>query len=123
MVAYLADRALPGVIPESIYDGGDQTVTAVFTLTAALGLNDTITMMTIPNGAYIDDLTVTSSILESAVGNTLAFSLGDSNSTGRYMTALKQPSNVLGISAGKINVFPTSGTTLTYGYQIGSNTG
>jgi len=124
MTAYFADRALSGVIPESIFDGGDQTVTAVFTLTAALANTDTVTFMTIPNGAYIDDLTVTSSIIDSGVGNAFRFSLGDSNAAGRYMTAVAQPNNTTGLVGTKINVFPTSSPGgLTYGYLIGTNTG
>lgn len=94
MTAYLGTLAQPGV--NAVQNvAGDVTMVSTFALTAALALNDTITMMNVPENAIITGLRFwTVQALDTNGTSTLAFDVGDGTTANRFIAALAQGNDV-----------------------------
>ena len=94
MAAYLANKAQPGINPKFLEEG-QTAVCAVFALTAALAAADTITFMTLPVGATVFDMAISSDTpLDTNVASTLSFQVGDGVTANRYIATHVQGNNI-----------------------------
>lgn len=113
---YVGTRAVKGVEPIAHIEGSVTAVISTFALSAAFVINDVVQMATIPTGAYITDVVLsTDTALDTSATGLIRYQVGDSNSANRYFTATINPGNNVPLSA----VHAQAGI----GYQIGTNTG
>lgn len=74
---------------------GTLNVSSVFALSAALAINDVITMMNLPVGANIVDVIISSdTALDTNGASTLSYQVGDAGNATRYITTHVQGNNI-----------------------------
>lgn len=106
------------------------SVTGVYTLTAALALNDVIQMVKVPLGACIQEILVTADDLDTG-GSAIRFQCGDGGSAARFIAANAVGSNAglaarLDTHAGHGYVYPAEDTidlTVSTGPTGGATSG
>lgn len=75
-------------------EAGQIAVCSVFPLSAALTLGDTITMLSLPVGAIVFDMTISSdTALDTNAASTLAYQVGDGVTATRYIGTHPQGNN------------------------------
>ena len=73
---------------------GQIQVCSVFALSAALAINDDITMLKLPIGAVVCDVCISSdAALDTNAASTLSFQVGDQTMANRYITTHLQGNN------------------------------
>jgi hypothetical protein len=90
---------------------GSSVRVSTFALTAALALNDTITMCYLPDNAVVLDVAIaTDTALDTNAASTIAYDVGDAGSANRFIAAVAQGNNI---------PLPITASTLsaTMGYQ------
>jgi len=76
-------------------EAGQCQVCSVFALSAALAINDVINMLTLPIGATVCDVCISSdTALDTNAASTLAFQVGDQGNATRYIATHVQGNNI-----------------------------
>lgn len=109
---YLSNKAASTVQPK-FNASGSIPVYASAALTTALGVGDTVQMMTIPAGATIVSVVLDSDSLDSNASKTIKFDVGDATVANRFLAASTLP------QAGGAAV---ANVAAAYGYQYAANT-
>lgn len=95
MATNYTTQASKAVLPPRFVHAGQIQVSSVFALTAALAVNDVITMAQLPIGAVVMDVIIsTDTALDTnAGGSTISFQVGDQGSATRYIGTKTQGGN------------------------------
>jgi hypothetical protein len=92
--AYLTQASKARANPKFI-EAGQVQVCSVFALSAALAAGDTIAMLTMPIGATVCDVCISSDTpLDTNVASTLSFQVGDAALATRYIGTHVQGNNI-----------------------------
>lgn len=94
MATLLSDKAVAGVQPKASINR-DITVVSVFTLSAALALNDIIRGTEMPNGATVTDVVLSTTDLDTNGTPLISVSVGDTGDPDRFIL-----SNIVGRAGG-----------------------
>lgn len=94
MTTYSGTKQATGIQPKFI-ERGEIKVCSSFALSAALVLNDVVQMVTLPVGATVTSVLLsTDTALDTNASSTIAYSVGDGGSATRYISAKAQGNNI-----------------------------
>src|SRR5215472_3646914 len=88
MTTYTASRGLSGVEPV-FHAGGAVAVYSTFALTAALTSGDKVILLSVPQYSTMIDTILSTDTLDTGTSGGIAFDVGDSASSTRYISNVK----------------------------------
>lgn len=102
--------------------GETKTVTGQYNLSAALAVNDVVQMVPVPKGALIQGITLGTTDLDTNNSPAVTLSIGDGNSTARFVSA-STIGQTGGVISNNATVTPTASagtvaTGLGYKYTV-----